>query len=364
MIRAAVIPRPNVAVEMRELPEPDLEPGAALLKTELCEVCGTDVHLQQGRLAETPYPLIPGHAAVGTLEKIRGEVADHDGRPFSEGERVTFLDVHATCGRCYFCSVAKASTRCPHRKVYGITYGLEDGIMGGWSEKVHLRPGVRIARLPRGVTPEALMGGGCGLFTALHAVDRADIRLAQSVLVQGTGPVGLSCVALARLSGAGAIIAIGAPEERLRAARRMGADLTLDVETTSPDERREAVLGMTEGRGVDTGIEASGAPVAVPEGMRLTRDNGVYVLVGQYTDHGSVEINPHLDVNKKHLDVRGVWGIDFSHVYRALRILQRENPRYHWERTITGRYTLDQANDALCTIAERRHVKAVITPTV
>ena len=66
----AVIPKPRSPVELREVPEPDLEPNSALLEVELSEVCGTDVHLQQGRLAAVPYPLVPGHVSVGRLEKF------------------------------------------------------------------------------------------------------------------------------------------------------------------------------------------------------------------------------------------------------------------------------------------------------
>ena len=116
----AVIPQPNAAVELREVPSPELEPDSALLEVELSEVCGTDVYLQRGLLEGVPYPLIPGHVSVGRLSKIRGHLFDVGGREFREGDRVTFLDVHRTCNACWFCLVAKATTRCPRRKVYGI----------------------------------------------------------------------------------------------------------------------------------------------------------------------------------------------------------------------------------------------------
>ncbi len=324
------------------------------------EVCGTDLHLQEGRLAETPYPLIPGHANVGTIDEVRGEVCDVDGRPFTGGERVTFLDVHETCGKCWFCLVAKATTRCPRRKVYGITYGADEGLLGGWSEYVYLKPGVKIVRLPDSLSFETAIGGGCGLPTALHAVERADSHLGETVLVQGTGPVGLSAIALSRLRGPYRIIAIGAPPSRLEAAQRMGADLVLDVAQTSADERRAAIMDLTYGRGVDTAIEASGNPAAVPEGLDLTRDCGKYIVVGQYTDHGAIEVNPHLQINKKHLDVRGVWGIDYSHLHRAMLMLDRYNEQFHWERLITNTYTLDQANEALAGVRGGEEIKAVI----
>ncbi len=362
MVRAAVIPAPNQPVQVREYPRPKLEEGAALLRTLFSEVCGTDLYLQQGLLSETPYPLIPGHATVGVVEEVRGQVCDTEGHPLLGGEVVTFLDVHGTCGECWYCLVAKASTRCPHRKVYGITYGADEGLLGGWSQYVYLKPGVRIVRLPESLTPETLIGAGCGLPTALHAVERSDILLGQTVLVQGTGPVGLSTIALTRLRGAYKIIAIGAPEMRLLAARRMGADVCLDVEKTSIEERHAAVMDATGGRGVDVAIEASGDPAAIQEGLDLARDNGRYTVVGQYTDHGPIQVNPHTQINKKHMDIRGVWGIDYSHLHRSVLLLERYNDQFHWEQLITHTFGLEQANDALAAVGSGQAIKAVIAP--
>src|ERR1043165_4718175 len=95
-VRVASMPGPGEPVELREVAEPELEPDSALLAVELSEVCGTDVYLQQGRLAGVPYPLVPGHVSVGRLEKIRGTLLDVEGREFKEGDRITFLDVHRT----------------------------------------------------------------------------------------------------------------------------------------------------------------------------------------------------------------------------------------------------------------------------
>lgn len=362
MIRAAVIPAPNKPVEVREFPKPKLEEGAALLRTTYSEVCGTDLYLQEGRLRETPYPLIPGHAVVGVIEEVRGDVRDIDGQPFRGGELVTYFDVYGTCNACWYCLVAKATTRCPKRKVYGITLGADEGLLGGWSEYVYLKPGTKIVRLPTTVSAEVMIGGGCGLPTALHAVERSDILLGETVLVQGTGPVGLSAIAFARLRGAYRIIAVGAPRTRIEAAKRMGADICVDVELTSLRVRRAIVMDTTQGRGADTAIEASGNPAAIPEGLDLVRDNGKYTIVGQYTDHGPVEINPHLQINKKHLDIRGVWGIDFSHLYRAILLQERYNDLFHWERLITHTFRLDQANEALDSVRSGKAIKAVIKP--
>src|SRR5690349_8829132 len=142
MVRAAVMPTPVMPPEIRRYPVPELETGAVLLKTIASEVCGTDVHLWHGKLAGVPYPLIPGHVSLGEISATGGEVRDIEGVPLRVRDVVTFLDVHGTCHACRFCTVWRAPNRCPHRKVYGITYGAEDGLLGGWSEAIYLRPGV------------------------------------------------------------------------------------------------------------------------------------------------------------------------------------------------------------------------------
>ncbi|MGH9943771.1 MAG: zinc-binding dehydrogenase [Pyrinomonadaceae bacterium] len=360
-VNAAIIPAPHAPVEVRELPEPELEPNSALLEVELSEVCGTDVHLQAGRLAGVPYPLIPGHVSVGRLGKIRGELLDVEGRAFTEGDAVTFLDVHRTCHACWHCLVAKASTRCPQRKVYGITYGADEGLCGGWAEKIYLKPGTRCIRLDQSAFAR-FMAGGCSLPTALHAVERAEVALGDTVLVLGSGPVGLSCVIFARMRGALSVFCIGAPANRLAAAREVGADATFDIDEHDEQARLAWVLDQTNGRGADVTIEATGAPAAVTQAMRYTRDAGTVCVVGQYTDHGDVSFNPHLDLNRKHLDVRGCWGSDFSHFYRGAQFMSDPTRSAPWSALSLKRYPLTQTNEALEAVASGRAIKALIDP--
>lgn len=360
-VLAAVIPEANAPVEVREIPEPQLEPDSALLEVELSEVCGTDVYLRRGLLAETPFPFIPGHVSVGRLGKIRGTLLDVEGKPLAEGDPVTFLDVHKTCNACYYCLVAKAATRCPHRKVYGITYGLADGLTGGWAEKIYLKPATRCIRLD-GVDFDRFMAGGCALPTALHAVERAEVSLGDTVLVLGSGPVGLSSVIFARMQGALGVLCIGAPQSRLDTARTAGADDTLNIETHDEDSRAQWVMERTGGRGADITIEATGAPAAVVQAMRWTRDAGRVVIVGQYTDHGEVSFNPHLDLNKKHLDVRGCWGSDFSHFYRGAQIMADAVRSAPWSAMKLDRYSLSRANEAVDDVASGKVIKALIDP--
>src|SRR5690349_9767326 len=241
------MPAPHRPIELREFVRPDLPPSGALLRTACSEVCGTDVHLWHGRLSGVPYPIIPGHVSVGVIEAARGPLEGIDGSTLGEGDRVVFFDVHRACGRCRACTVHRTPTRCNARRVYGITDSADEGLFGGWAQAIYLEPGVSMARLPEAVCVDDYIGAGCGLLTAVHIAERAEVRLGDAVIVQGVGAVGLSAIALARLAGAGRVIAIGAPQARLQLAQEMGADVTLDLAATTRAERLERIRALTDG---------------------------------------------------------------------------------------------------------------------
>ncbi len=360
-VHAAVMTAPNQPIELQELKAPELTPGAAMLRTLYSEVCGTDVHLHHGRLSGVPYPIIPGHVSVGHLEAINGVIHDIDGEPFREGDLVTFLDVHETCGNCYQCLVTRQTTRCPHRRVYGITYGVKDGPLGGWADGILMKPGVKLLRVPPSVDPARYIAGGCGLVTSVHAVERAGVRLGSSVAVLGVGPVGQASIALSALAGAYPVIAIGGPQSRLDFALRMGAThaISLDV---PPAERAAQVRALTHGHGVDAVIEVAGVPDAVVQSLELVRDGGVVAVAGQYTDHGPVAINPHSAINRKHVEIRGCWGSDYSHFHRALGLLAHQGAALPWIEAVSARYPLAEAGAALAAVASRDVLKALIVP--
>jgi L-iditol 2-dehydrogenase len=361
-IRAAVMTAPRAPVELWDLDDPIVEEGGILLETIASEVCGTDVHLFHGRLEGVPYPIVPGHVSVGRILELKGVSQDAEGEPLGVGDAVTFYDVHEVCNACYHCTVVQQPNRCPHRRVYGITYSANDGPFGGWAERIYLKPGVRVLKLPQTVPPDDVIGGGCGLFTGFAAVERSGLEMGDTVVVQGSGPVGLSAAAFAALRGAGKVVVVGAPKSRLELAHLLGADTTLSIEEWSPQEREQAVRAITGGRGADVIIEASGNPAAFTEGLDMLRDGGSYVIGGHYTDTGTVTVNPHVHVNRRHANILGQWGTDFRHIVRALAMLAKHHERLPFSRVIGGRYKLEDAAQALEDVAELRVTKAVITP--
>ena len=360
MPKAVVMSGAKQPLRVEEIREPTLEPGSALLRTLYSEVCGTDVHLHHGRL-QVPFPIIPGHVSVGVVDKARGDLKDIDGQPIKEGDTVTFLDVHETCNNCWYCLVARQPTKCPHRKVYGISYSANEGLLGGWAEAIWMKPGVKMIKIPKDLDPDTFIGGGCGLVTALHAVDMAQIRLDESVAVLGVGPVGQSCIAFSSLSGAGEIIAVGAPNDRLAFAKRMGATQVLGLDIP-PKERGGQVNGWTGGRGVDVVIEASGSPDAVSQALDMVRDGGRVIVCGHYTDNGSIEMHPHWQLNRKHVELKGCWGSRYDHFHRAVSLTARFGAMKPWREMVSGRFSLDRASEALAAVENRTAIKALIVP--
>ena len=141
----------------------------------------------------------------------------------------------------------------------------------------------------------------------------------------------------------------------------MGATSTVSLDTPRP-ERLAQVRALTGGRGVDVVIEASGHPDAVSEGLDLVRDGGRVIVCGHYTDNGAVEIHPHWQVNRKHVELRGCWGSRYEHFHRAVGIAARFGSEKPWREMVGGRYPLDRVAEGLAAVENRSAVKAIVIP--
>ena len=362
--KAAVLEQFKGVLQVREWPLPDkLEPGAALVRTEMAGICGTDVHLWKGELP-IGLPVILGHETVGRIEQLgEGLERDWTNQPLAVGDRVTW-NSSISCGHCYYCAEKRQPTRCPQRRAYGIGYRCDQAphFLGGYAEFHYLKPGTTIFKLPEDLPTESVIGAGCALITAIHGVERTGINWQDIVVVQGAGPVGIAALAVAKSSGAGRVIVIGGPKHRLESARRFGADRVIDLDQVKkPEQRVKAVLEMTGGFGADVVLECVGAPAAVVEGMEMCRDGGKYLVLGHYCDAGTVAFNPHV-ITRKQLQVFGSWSSEPRHLKGAIEFLRRWPKEFPFETMVSHRFSLDKANDALGTTANWQSAKSVIVP--
>jgi len=364
MAKASVLERFNAPLTLQEFPLPARpEPGAALVRTEMAGICGTDVHLWKGELPIT-LPVILGHETVGRVEQLgEGLERDWTGQPLKVGDRVTWTS-STSCGQCYYCAVKRQPTRCPHRRAYGIGYRCDQPphFLGGYAEFHCLRPRANIFKLPGDLLTEALVGAGCALITAIHGIERTGIEWQDTVVVQGTGPVGISALAVAKSAGAVRVIVLGGPKHRLEMARRFGADDIIDIgEVRESAARLDAVRQLTGGYGADVVLECVGHPNAVVEGMEMCRDGGKYLVLGHYCDAGPVSWNPHI-VTRKQLQVFGSWSSEPRHLQAAIEFLRTRQREFPFAAMVTHRFPLAQANEALATTADWRSAKSVIVP--
>jgi threonine dehydrogenase-like Zn-dependent dehydrogenase len=180
-------------------------------------------------------------------------------------------------------------------------------------------------------------------------------------VIQGSGPVGLASLAVAKASGAALIIVLGGPPHRLELAKRFGADVCIDVADTTVEERKARVLELSGGFGVDVVLECVGIPDAVVEGVELCRDGGRYLVLGHYGNAGTIEFNFHV-ITRKQLVVAGSWGFEPRHTQAALKFLARTREQFPFEQLVSTPFPLERAFEALQATASWTTAKSAIAP--
>ena len=362
-MKAAVLKAFNEPLEIVDFPRPQVGEGEVLVRMTAAGICGSDVHMWKGEDPRTPVPMILGHEGVGVVEEIGGSAPKLDlyGVPLRVGDPVIW-DRAVVCGKCYFCAVKQLPNLCTSRWVYGIHKGCSEPphLNGGYADHILLVRDTKIISLAgwENLDPATLVSAGCSGATSANAIELADIKIGDNVLVQGAGPLGLYLVAYARARGADNVVVIEGVRVRMDLAKRLGANVILDFTSTTPEERKEAVMSVTHGFGVDAGFEAIGRPEPSLEGIGLVRRGGAYVSVGTAVPMGTIPIDFYHQLVLKQLKLQGAWTNDTRHITQALQMV-RQNPEVFAE-MITHRFPLEQANDALASMADRRAIKTAI----
>jgi len=337
---------------LEEVPTPEVGPGEVLLRVEAVGICASDAKCYSGAPLfwgdawRAPYcqaPVVPGHEFAGRV------VALGDGvEGVALGDRLVSEQI-VPCGRCRYCARG-AYWMC---QVHDI-FGFRQAVPGAMAEFVRLPARARNHRLPPEVGPHA------GAFVeplacALHAVDRAGIRLGDTVVVAGCGPLGLGMVAAARLRGPGLLIALDLQPQRLEVARALGADVTLEVGRVDPVAE---VLALTEGYGCDVYLEASGAPAAVEQGLRMVRKLGTFVEFSVFREPVTVDWTVIGDT--KELDVRGSHLSPYTYPV-AIDLLRRGV--FPVDRVVTHRLPLDRFHQGMeLVLSGRESIKVQLEP--
>lgn len=323
---------PEIRIE--EVPEPQSGPGQIRVAVQAAGVCGTDLHAAHGRLPVPVSPVIMGHEGAGIVDALGEGVTN-----FSVGDRVLLLPSE-TCGTCPACERGHLGL-CPRAQIFGMARD------GTFAEKI-VAPASCVMPLPDAVPFEHGAILADAVATAYHAVStRAGIEGGERVAVIGCGGVGYHAILLARLLGAKQIVAIDESEGALRRARAAGADVMLDARA---DDVRKAIRRAAGGDGPDIVIEYVGKKVTVELAMASVARGGRVIVGGVGME--SPELGPLVSFVGREIGVLGSMGYTRSELEHVVDLA--ESGRLDLSGSITGRYPLERAEEALDDLANHR----------
>ncbi|WP_187369579.1 zinc-binding dehydrogenase [Fodinicola acaciae] len=356
--RAAVLTDHGEPLRLTELPLPDdLTPGAALVRIRCATLCGTDVEIWSGRMSfPGMLPMVLGHEMVGEVIATGPDTRDALGHDIPAGARIGWSE--STCGECHGCVILREPVACA-RRGYGFRQRSDTFpyATAGLSEYAYVVPRAAKLLLPDRVPDTWAAMAGCAGKTVLRAFDRVGgVRPGATVVVQGSGALGLFATAVARLSGAGQVITVGAPAARLAVATKFGADAVVEV----ADGIVERVLDLTGGRGAELVMDFAGAPSVGREAVGMATQRGRIVIVGSTAP--AVAPLPLGAVMGKELTIVGSLNGDIADYHRAIEFFTTFAGRMSWDDLFGTPVGLSAAYQRIEAMHRLEEIKAVIDP--
>lgn len=364
--RIARFDEPGKPFTIQTVNLPEVGPGEILVRVTRANICGSDVHAWHGTFATRglggQLPTVLGHEMVGAVEVLGdGVEADSNGAPLQPGSRVVF-PYFFCCHTCRNCLAGRRNA-CANLKMAMLGRADEPPyFVGGYGDYYLLPAGAVVYTVPDTVSDEIAAGANCALSQVMYGLERVDLQLGETVVVQGAGALGLYAIAVAKARGAAIVIAVDGVPERLRLATEFGADAVIDItELTSEKDRVKAVRKLTDGQGADVVVEVVGHPAAIDEGLKMLAQFGRYLEIGNINFGKTFEFDPSRFVFSNKTMI-GVSLYDPAVLSRALQFLAQYQDRLPFERLAAAQYSLDDINDAFAAAESRRDVRAAIVP--
>ena len=347
--------RPLVAEEI-EIDPP--RAGEVKVAVAACAICHSDIHYMEGAWGGT-LPAVYGHEAAGTIEEVGPGVTG-----ITPGESV-IVSLLRSCGRCHFCTRGESylceatfaldtETRLRSKDGRSIHQGLRTG---AFAESVVVEQS-QVVPIPPTVSFDSASLLACGVITGLGAVtNTAKVEPNSGVVVVGTGGVGLNSIQGAVRSQAYPVIAVDVSDAKLQAARDFGATHTVNAKR---EDVRQAVQGLTDGRGADYVFITVGRREAIEQGIGLMRRAGTVVIVGMPPVGTKIVFEP-ADIAEDSLRILGS--------KMGSTQLQTDVPKLidlylqgdlKLDELITARYPLEEINEAIAAVHEAEALRNVI----
>ncbi len=344
-MRAARLIRPGEPLRIDEVPVPDPGPGEILVAVAACGLCGTDLHLAvDGDLPVARTPITLGHEAAGFVAGVGAGVVG-----LREGDRVALFP-SATCGACRPCGAGRDAL-CDRAQVYGMA---RDGALADFVAV----PARTAIPLPAEVPFDVGAVVTDGVATPFHALrGRGALRAGETVGVVGCGGLGTHAIQLARMMGAGLVVAIDTDPAARARAQALGADVVVDP---AAEHAPRAVRAASGSGGLDLVVECVGRAETAELAVRCLGKGGRAVLVGVGPERPSLP--PLVAFAGREQAVLGSFGMDRRDIEDLLALIAAG--RLDLSGSISARYPLPEAGAALAHLASRRGgvVRVVVEP--
>ncbi len=324
-------------------------------------VCGTDLHFYRGGLTAAPNSII-GHEFVGRLEDCDAEEAAKYG--LKVGDNV-IADIAVPCGECLLCKSGDDANCVRMQVTNGGSIEEAPYLWGGYAE-VNYTPLANLIKIPEGLDPLAASVFACPGPTAVHAFslgEQAGLKWENihSAVVQGAGPVGCFAAAYIKAMGVDHVYVIDGREnpEREALLKKLGIEEVFCIAKMGTEAITKRLLEENGGLGVDLCYEASGAPSAVPQGMNIVRNRGIYLVPGQYSNSGGIEVQPQL-ITFKAIHIVGSSQYSVIDVKNYLEFLVKNPHLADIFRSLATLYPISQTNEAFADALAGKNVKTVL----
>ena len=332
-------------IRLEELPDPRPTPRTMVLEILSCAICGSDLKSYKKGNPRIEPPVVLGHEFVARVAEVGGEVTD-----YAPGDRVTMCTT-ITCGKCRQC-ISGLRNLCQRKKP--VSYAFD----GAYAQLM----GVPEIAMPFVLRVPEDMPADTGtlaepLSCVLNGIEVVNLAPGETVLVIGAGPMGAMNAQAAKAKGAGRVIVTDPVASRLEMARRLGADVTVDVSKPGCEAR---IMDATGGRGADVVIVTAPVPAVQAESINYATEGGRINLFASLPPSESVVPFDTRTIHYKELVVTGSTDSRREQMEEAIDMLAAGD--ISADVFITHRLPLEKLLDGLALMERRESLKVVIHP--
>jgi len=333
-------------MEIQETPTPKPDADSVLVKVHSCAVCGSDIRIFHHGNSRVKPPQILGHESAGEVVETGAHVTR-----FKKGDRIA-LGADVPCGECVFCE-AGIGNNCQ------INYAMGYQFAGSFAEYVLLNKTV-INYGPVHIIPEGISYDEAALAEplacVLNAVELTNIRLGDTVVIIGAGPIGCMIIPIAYMSGAAKVIVIQRSRPRMEAAKKFNADAYI---CSSEEDAISRVLEETGGLGADVIFTANPSPQSHADALKMAKNRARINLFGGLPAGSTVTLDTNI-IHYKELFVMGAHGSLPRHHQQALDLIAARRPDIR--PYISHRFPLDNIKEAFAAAEGHQGMRVVVKP--